>query len=291
MARLPIAPPVTRFPALAQTAPPVLQRKSSGIAPPRFAPFRGAAAPPASSIVQAASRPAKTPIAPTPPRIPGSASVSAPTPPSPSPSFEVDADSIRAHVLENHTRVGIRKARKVKSAGFRVGIFPDEKAVDKALRAAPSAATAWKPRGGGRYDADVDGVHYQATMLGSKMSLNSCYPVGPGSSVLKTELEAEIGADVPRSSRPWFRDTPGTTAPAPTTPQPPDAGGTESKASPSTPEALPPTDSLSWRDRGRPAPGSSGSSNRPTTGHGGGSRSGWPRTGYSRSGWTPGRPF
>ncbi len=122
----------------------------------------------------------------------------------------------RTHAWRRHTWEGIVAAKRIESAakGLRVAIFADEKELDDAIARMPSTRTHWEqdPKDKDRYDAEIQGVHYQATLVGEILSLRTCFPTsGPRQfqrKVVLDYLKEQLGAvaDPRRAEGVWRRD-------------------------------------------------------------------------------------
>jgi len=92
------------------------------------------------------------------------------------PDYTIDLS--KQHARERHTREGIWEAKKLTTAteGAYVAIFYTLADMNTALDSAPKAKSQWYSSGGGRWDADLNGVHYQGFPAGDTMPLDTCFP-------------------------------------------------------------------------------------------------------------------
>jgi hypothetical protein len=100
-----------------------------------------------------------------------------------------------AHAAARHTAAGIWAAGRILTAhpDF-VAVFRTQQDFQQALANMPTLRASWQahPHTPGRYDAEVGGVHYQGTPLGSDMSLFSCYPTAPELQYNKTQMGLDL---------------------------------------------------------------------------------------------------
>lgn len=110
--------------------------------------------------------------------------------------YVVDPAAGGNHAYDRHTSEGIFERRAILSAHpTHVAIFDSEEAFYQALVDMPAERNAWyHPAGAapGRYDAQVGNIHYQATLLGDTMSLNSCYPTDADHQWTRAEVTAAL---------------------------------------------------------------------------------------------------
>jgi hypothetical protein len=107
---------------------------------------------------------------------------------------EFTVDTGHSHAWQRHTIAGIWDARRVLTAHPDwVAIF-NPGTVAQAEAAMPDRFTAWVRVEGDRWDATFQGVHYQAQWAPGHrvMHLLTCYPLGTGMDVRRSDVEKAL---------------------------------------------------------------------------------------------------
>jgi hypothetical protein len=110
------------------------------------------------------------------------------------PSISVNAFQ---HSYLRHTYTGIKKAGKILSStlGDQISVFPDNIGeselagiADKLMK----TEVTWNSRKGGQYEAIIDGIKIIAQLIGSKMDVDSFFPIN--NSISREEAEKLISS-------------------------------------------------------------------------------------------------